>query len=131
MNTVLKYLELKTGFSDNGPAWIARVSTSKSGQTTYFNGRALRKNAGQGVQGNYFDIETGEEFWISGVKRSESNRHSRGGGKVRIEAACIDEFLSLIGQTSIDPSMYDVVNDIVATDISYFSKLENRSNESV
>jgi hypothetical protein len=127
MNTVLKYLELKTGFSNNGPAWIARVSTSKSGQTIYFNGRALRKSAGQGGQGNYVDIETSEEFWISGVKRSGSNRHSHGSGKIKIEAACIEEFLCLMGQTSMDKAYYDVINDIVATDINYFSELENKS----
>lgn len=28
----LKYIELKTGYNDNGPAWIARVKVSKSGR---------------------------------------------------------------------------------------------------
>jgi len=31
------YIELKTGYSDNGPAWIGRVRYSKSGRTIYFN----------------------------------------------------------------------------------------------
>ena len=34
----IRYIELKTGFSDRGPAWIGKVVFSKSGQTIYFNG---------------------------------------------------------------------------------------------
>jgi hypothetical protein len=32
----IKYIELKTGYSDYGPAWIGRVKKSKSGKTIYF-----------------------------------------------------------------------------------------------
>ena len=35
---MLRYIELKTGHDDNGPAWIARVKLSKSKRTIYFNG---------------------------------------------------------------------------------------------
>ena len=34
----LMYIELKTGYSDDGPAWIGYVKTSKSKKTIYFNG---------------------------------------------------------------------------------------------
>ena len=33
----LMYIELKTGYSDDGPAWIGYVKASKSGKTLYFN----------------------------------------------------------------------------------------------
>ena len=33
----LMYIELKTGYSDDGPAWIGYVKTSKSKKTIYFN----------------------------------------------------------------------------------------------
>ena len=33
----LMYIELKTGYSDGGPAWIGYVKTSKSKKTIYFN----------------------------------------------------------------------------------------------
>ena len=33
----LMYIELKTGYSDDGPAWIGYVKTSKSRKTIYFN----------------------------------------------------------------------------------------------
>jgi hypothetical protein len=32
-NGVLRYIELKSGYSDNGPAWIAYVMESKTGRT--------------------------------------------------------------------------------------------------
>ena len=33
----IKYIELKTGYADNGPAWIGNVKESKTGKTIYFN----------------------------------------------------------------------------------------------
>jgi hypothetical protein len=66
---VLRYIELKTGYTDNGPAWIARVKLSKSGRTIYFNGKALKRVAGGGISGNHYDIQTGHEYWVSGVKK--------------------------------------------------------------
>ena len=54
---VLKFIELKSGYNDNGPAWIARVKLSKSGRTIYFDGRAL-KQGGRGAPGNFFDRAT-------------------------------------------------------------------------
>jgi hypothetical protein len=43
---MLKYIEQKAGHADNGPAWIARVTFSKSGRTVYFNGMALKRISG-------------------------------------------------------------------------------------
>src|SRR5438067_304490 len=40
----IMYVELKSGFNDNGPAWIGRVRFSKSGRTIYYRGRTLRRN---------------------------------------------------------------------------------------
>ena len=63
----LMYIELKTGYSDDGPAWIGYVKTSKSKKTIYFNDHAFQKNIGN--YANYIDIENGDEYWISGLKR--------------------------------------------------------------
>jgi len=52
---MLKYIELKSGYSDTGPAWIARVKVSRSGRTVYFNSEALNLSTGGGVSGNYYD----------------------------------------------------------------------------
>ena len=66
---LLRYIELKSGHSDNGPAWIAYVEQSKTGRTLYFNGRGLMKLKGQrrgAGGGNYVDMESSESFWVSG-----------------------------------------------------------------
>src|ERR1017187_4692968 len=43
MKGQLTYIELKTGYSDDGPAWVGLVEFSKTGQTLYFDNKALKK----------------------------------------------------------------------------------------
>ena len=127
---VLRYVELKSGHSDNGPAWIGYVTPSKSGRTVYFNGRALGKLKGQrrGVWGgNYCDMETGESFWVSGVKKNGEDRHWAGSGKIMIEAAAVSEYLETIGASTLDKSRHEVTDAIVPTDIKRFDRLANTS----
>src|SRR5204862_5770932 len=96
---ILPYIELKSGHSDNGPAWIAYVTQSKSGRTLYFNGRGLMKLKGQrrgGSGGNYIDMVSGESFWVSGVKKNGEDRHWAGSGRVLIEAEAIQDYLVAI-----------------------------------
>ena len=93
--TRIMYIELKTGYGDNGPAWIGRVSFSKSGQTVYYRGKTLRTARGRGISGNFVDVTTGEEYWISGIKRDASDRHWAGSGRVQIDADVRDEYLAL------------------------------------
>ena len=56
----LMYIELKTGYSDDGPAWIGYVRTSKTKKTIYFNDHAFQKY--NGGYSNYVDIENGDEY---------------------------------------------------------------------
>ena len=63
----LMYIELKSGYSDDGPAWIGYVKTSKTGKTIYFNDHAFQKTIGGGA--NYIDIENGDGYWITGLKK--------------------------------------------------------------
>ncbi|MCA9194280.1 MAG: hypothetical protein KDB03_21070 [Planctomycetales bacterium] len=90
--TRLMYIERKTGYGDNGPARIGRVTFSNSGRTVYYKGSAYQSCKGQGISGNYFDVETGEEYWISGPKKSGHDRHWAGGGAVEIDEDVIDEY---------------------------------------
>jgi hypothetical protein len=127
---LLRYIELKSGHSDNGPAWIAYVRKSKSGRTLYFNGRGLIKLKGQrrgDSGGNYIDIKTGESFWISGVKKNGQDRHRVGSGKVLIEAAAVSEYLGTINAKILDTSRCEITNTIIETDIERLSQLANRS----
>ncbi len=43
MKHSIRYIELKTGYDDNGPAWIAKITYSKSRKTIYFNRKKLKK----------------------------------------------------------------------------------------
>ncbi|MDR6558512.1 hypothetical protein J2809_002882 [Arthrobacter pascens] len=68
----IMYVHLKTGYNtDRGPAWITRLRFSKSWQTCYFRGRTLERYSG--FDSNFYDVDTGEEFWISGPKRDRTD----------------------------------------------------------
>jgi hypothetical protein len=127
--SMLKYIELKSGYADNGPAWIARVKMSRSGRTVYFNGKALKRATGGGVSGNYHDIESGEEYWVSGVKKSGLDRHWVGSGLVAIEASIVGEYLQLVGSTELDRARFKVINDLPETNSSSFHDRENKKFE--
>ena len=52
-----------------GPARIGRVTFSKSGKTIYYRGKQFRSLKGSGVKANFYDVESGEEYWISGCRK--------------------------------------------------------------
>ena len=105
----IRYIELKTGYNDNGPAWIGRVKVSKSGRTVYFNDHAFQRC--NGVSGNFVDVETGEEYWISGVKKDGTDRHWAGSGKITIDRKVVEEYLSLVTADELDKKRF-IVDDI-------------------
>ena len=84
--TQVKYIEQKTEGTQSlyhkGPAFIAEVSFSNSGQTIYFDGKTFKRIKGGGTYGNYRCLEDENEYWISGVKRRGSNRHRYGSGSI-------------------------------------------------
>lgn len=125
MKIEIRYIELKTGYSDDGPAWIGKVKLSKSGQTIYFNDRAFRKM--QGTYGNYYDIETNEEYWISRVKKEGTDRHWAGKGKVFLDKSIIQEYLDLTGQKVVDNNKFKltVIPDVYP--LERINKLENQT----
>ncbi len=100
------YIELKTGYSDDGPAWIGYVKMSKSGNTIYFNDHAFQRETG--FYSNYVDVENGDKYWITGVKRRESNRHPCGGGAIQIDHRAVETFLEMIGKNEL-PHGYEIV----------------------
>ena len=68
----IMYMERKDGLV--GPARIGRVTFSKTGKTLHYRGREFRSIKGRGFKSNYFDVETGEQFWISGPRRDGGDR---------------------------------------------------------
>ena len=79
--------------------------------------------------GNYIDTETGESFWISGVKMNGEDRHWAGSGKVLIEAAAVTEYLATTKAKTFDTSRCEVTNSICHTDIERLSRLANSSGK--
>ena len=69
------YLENKDGMLDGAQARIGWVNFAKTGRTVYYRGRSLMAIGGRGIRGNFIDKESGEEFWVSGVKARGSNVH--------------------------------------------------------
>lgn len=79
------YIEQKTDgrlLSDHGPAVIGQVTFSQTGKTIYYRGKTFARLKGGSI-GNYYCVETGDQYWISGVKKKGSNRHWAGGGPVK------------------------------------------------
>ena len=96
----LKYIELKTGYHDDGPAWIGKVMLSKSGRMVYFNDHGFQRCIG--ISGNYYDVETGEEYWISSVKKSGQDRHWAGKGKICVALNALEDYLSITNSKTLD-----------------------------
>jgi len=97
MKNRIIYVELKSGHSGDGPAWIGFASASKTGATIYSNGKAFKSLKGSGIDANFFDIETGDEYWISGIKKNNKDRHWAGGGEVAIDRLAVDAYLAETG----------------------------------
>jgi hypothetical protein len=131
MNSRIMYIEHKSGQGDRGQAWIGKVEFSKSGRTIYFNGKAFKRFSGRAYSyaesSNYYDIETNEGYWISGVKRDGQDRHWAGGGKVMIDRTIVQEYLALVDFENLDTS-YELV-DILPTDKTIFREIENETIE--
>ncbi len=75
-----------------GPARIGRVTYSKTGRSLSYGGRTFKPV--QGYKYNYRDIETGEEYWISGChKDGEDALYST---TVEIDEDVLEEYWSQI-----------------------------------
>ena len=73
MKSRIMYLENKSeGLS--GPARIGRVTFSKSGKSIYYKGSLFRSLKGSGYKSNYCEVETGDEYWISGPRKDGADR---------------------------------------------------------
>ena len=68
------YIESKAEGPAGGEARIGRVRLSKTGRTLCYGGRSFQSLKGSGFKANYFDVESGDEYWISGCKRDGNDR---------------------------------------------------------
>jgi hypothetical protein len=89
------YVENKDGDIDGARGRIGWVKFSKSGRTVYYRGKELQRAKGGGLRGNFFDLVTGEEYWISGVKKRGSNAHWAARISIEIDADAQAEFAAV------------------------------------
>ena len=73
MKSRIMYIESKAE-GLNGPARIGRVTFSKTGRTLYYRDRAFKSLEGKGHKANYFEVESGDHYWISGPRKDGGDR---------------------------------------------------------
>jgi hypothetical protein len=73
MKPRIMYIENKST-GPSGPARIGRVRFSKTGKTLHYGNQTFQSLKGRGFKANYFDVETGQEYWISGPHRDGQDR---------------------------------------------------------
>jgi hypothetical protein len=67
----IMFIQLKSGHdTDKGPAWISVVSFNRSWKTARWHGKTLHRDLGL-FDANFYDIETNEEYWLSGPRRDQ------------------------------------------------------------
>lgn len=71
--TRIMYVEDKSG-GLNGPARIGRVTFNRTGKSLTYRGRTFQSLKGRGFKANYFDVATGEQFWICGPRKDGADR---------------------------------------------------------
>ncbi len=91
MKTRIMYIEDQSG-DLTGPARIGRVSFSKTGRTIYYRGRSFQSLKGLGFKANYYDLQTGDHFWISGPKRNGGDTLYGSGAPIEIDEDVREEY---------------------------------------
>lgn len=93
----LMFIENKKGDIDGHKARIGWVAFSKTGKTVYYRSKKLSRIKGGGVRGNYCCNDTGHEYWVSGVKRNDTNLHHAGAISCYVDEDALDEYNALKG----------------------------------
>ena len=57
-----------------GDARIGRVTFSKTGKSIHYKGLTFETLSGTGFKANYVDVESGDQYWISGCKKNGEDR---------------------------------------------------------
>lgn len=69
------YIENKSGENTlMGEARIGLVMFSKTGKSIHYNGLTFQTLGGRGFKANYFEVDSGDEYWISGCKKNGEDR---------------------------------------------------------
>ncbi len=91
-NRRLMYIENKDGHLYGSDARIGWVTFSKTGKSIYYRDKKFKRISGGGVAGNYYDTETEQEYWISGIKKNGCNSHWAEKVKIEVDEDALEEF---------------------------------------
>jgi len=94
-NSRIMYIEDKSQGLE-GEARIGRVYFTKTKKTLYYKGQRFQSLKGRGFKANYIDIDSGDEFWISGPKKDRNDRLYGGQRGVEIDKDVKDEYFKII-----------------------------------
>jgi len=95
MKQRIMYIESKSG-GLTGPARIGRVTFSKTGATLYYDGRSFQSQKGGGFKSNYFDVESGDIYWISGPRKDGQDSLYATHQRPEVDADVWDEYWTSI-----------------------------------
>jgi hypothetical protein len=87
----IMYIERKAG-SLTGSGRIGRVTFSQTGRTLYYKGQKFQSLKGKGFKSNYYDMATGEDYWISGPKRGGGDALYGGSTPIEIDDDVREEY---------------------------------------
>jgi hypothetical protein len=90
MSPRIMYMECKTG-ARAGSARIGRVTPNRTGRSLRYRDHVFRRIVGGGAHSNYRDEATGDDYWISGCKRSGEDR-LHGSAPVEIDEDVREEY---------------------------------------
>ena len=122
MDNDLYYIEQKNGTNHDGPAWIGFINKSKTGKTIYFNNKAFKKVCNS----DYFDIETGEYYWISRIKKNGEDRHWAGLGIIMIDRKAVEIYKDYRNLQELKESEYKIVEIVETRTPQDFYEIENK-----
>ena len=92
------YPEIQTssGGGLHGSARIGRVTFSRTGATLHYGEKSFQSLGGTGFKANYFCLETGEQYWISGPRRDGTDRLYKSDWPVEIDEDVREEYWTVI-----------------------------------
>ena len=73
-----------------GPARIGWVKVKDNGRRLEYHDQVFRSLRGKGFKSNYYDIETNEEYWISGCRKD--GRDALYNTSVEIDDDALEEY---------------------------------------
>jgi hypothetical protein len=83
-----------------GPARIGRVIYNKTGCTIRYGEKEFQSLKGRGFKSNYREINTGDEYWISGPRRDGADRLYVSNIPVEIDEDVREEYWTTIRKKS-------------------------------